>query len=78
MNKIFLGLIWSGVPETTISRPGVAFRFSHVNITVTDYAMAMFFLKRKYPLFTIFMFKICFYHFFRDFRNVRLKSVTFM
>ena len=26
--------------------PGVAFQFSHMNITVTDYAMAMLFLKK--------------------------------
>ena len=38
--------------EATIIRPGVAFQFSHVNITVTDYATAMLF-KRKYPLFNI-------------------------
>ena len=30
-----------------IFRPGVAFQFSHVNITVTDYAMAIFSLKEN-------------------------------
>ena len=57
MNTInFIGLIWSRVPETTLFRPGVAFQFSHVNITVADYAMALFF-KRKYLLFIIFYVK---------------------
>ena len=46
MSKKILGLIWSRVSETTIFRPGVAFQFSHVNITVTDYAMAMLFKKK--------------------------------
>ena len=51
MNKNFLGLIWACVSETTIFRPGVAFQFSHANITVTDYAImdqdqAMLFKKK--------------------------------
>ena len=72
----FLGLIWSRVPETTIFRPGVAFQFSHVDITSVDFAMAMFFQENiRYSLF--FMLTICFDLFFLDFRNMRLKSVTF-
>ena len=39
-------LIWSPVSETTIFRPGIAFQFSHVNITVTDNAMTVFFKKK--------------------------------
>ena len=42
----FLGLLWSRVSETNILRTGVAFQFSRLNITVTDYAMAIFFLKK--------------------------------
>ena len=38
---IFLGLIWSHVSQTTICRLGVDSQFSHVNITVTDYVMAV-------------------------------------
>ena len=40
-----MGLIWSRVSEKTIFRP-VAIQFSHANITVTDYAMAKFLLKK--------------------------------
>ena len=46
--------MWSRVPQTTILRPGVAFQFSHVNITVADYAMAMFLKENiRYSLFFI-------------------------
>ena len=49
---------------------------------MTDYAImdqdrAML-LKRKYPLFNIFMFRTCFDLFVLNFRNVRLKSVNFL
>ena len=50
----FLGLIWSRISETMIFRPWVAFQFSHVNITMTDYAMAIF-IKTKYPFLFIFI-----------------------
>ena len=40
----------SHVSETTIIRPGVAFQFSHVNIMVSDYAMAMLFLKKIFVI----------------------------
>ena len=77
MNNFFQGLIWSHVSETTIIRPGVVFRFSHVNITVTDYAMALGFFKENIRYSIFFMFRNCFDLFGLNFRNVRLKSVNF-
>ena len=58
-------------------RPGVAFQFSHVNITVEDYAMANFF-KRKYPLFISFYVKNLFWSLFPLFQECEAKICHFL
>ena len=75
MNKIFrINLVTSF--ETTISRTGLALKFSHVNITLIDYAIAMIF-KKKISVIQYFYVQNLFWTLCLQFRIVRFKSLIF-